>query len=88
MVCVLALAAVAGFAAASEEGGEAAPDDDCGVASNCGGLGGWRVILLATDGDDSGGDVGGDVEDPVEPIGNRAPVSAGSIEDVDPEPPD
>ena len=74
IVCVITLAAVAGFAAASEGGG-AAPDDDCGVASNCGGLGGWRVILLATGGDDAGGDAGGDVEDPVEPeepTGNRA----------------
>ncbi len=44
------------------------------------------MILLATDRNDAGGDAGGDVEDPVEPeepIGNRAPVSAGSITDLE-----
>ena len=45
--CLLLLAAVA--PSASEDG--PAPDGGCGVASNCGGLGGWRLILLADEPD-------------------------------------
>ena len=85
LVGATALASAAGFAAPADENDDATPSEDCGVASNCGGLGGWRVILLATDGVDAGGDAGGDVEDPVEteePISNRAPFSVGSITDL------
>ncbi|MDE0225071.1 MAG: hypothetical protein OXP28_08050 [Gammaproteobacteria bacterium] len=69
------------FAAGAGDSDEAAADD-CGVASNCGGLGGWRVILLATE--PSLGEDPSDsepVEDPVEPVGNQAPNRVGSIRD-------
>ena len=69
------------FAAGAGDSDEAAADD-CGVASNCGGLGGWRVILLATeprlDEDPSDSEP---VEDPVEPVGNQAPNRVGSMRD-------
>ena len=54
------------------------------MASNCGGLGGWRVILLAKERGDEAGEDPSDsepVEDPVEPVGNRAPDRVGSIGD-------
>ena len=73
------------FSAAGAAGNdEASPSRECGVASNCGGLGGWRVILLATQAD---APVGSDpsatepVEDPDEPVQNLAPDGVGSIND-------
>lgn len=60
---------------------ESADEEKCGTASNCGGLGGWRVILLATDRVEADGEAE-DVDDPVEPgepISNSAPVSGDSI---------
>ena len=73
------------FSAAGPAGNdEASPSRECGVASNCGGLGGWRVILLATQAD---APMGSDpsatepVEDPDEPVQNLAPDRVGSIND-------
>ena len=62
LVCAITLAATPGFAAPADENDEAAPSDDCGEASNCGGIGGWRVILLAKDADDAGGESSSDSE--------------------------
>ncbi|MDE0451680.1 MAG: hypothetical protein OXI90_07925 [Gammaproteobacteria bacterium] len=77
----MTLATTVVFATGAGDSDEAAADD-CGVASNCGGLGGWRVILLATE-PRSGGDPSDSepVEDPVEPVGNQAPNRVGSMRD-------
>ena len=81
LVCAVTLATTAAIAAPGDENDVAAPSDDCGAASNCGGIGGWRLILLAKDGDDASVEDTEPVEDPEEPVDNRAPGPVGSIDD-------
>ena len=81
LACAMTLMTTAAFATETDESDEATPED-CGVASNCGGLGGWRVILLATESRDEGDASDTEpVEDPVDPVDNRAPDRVGSIND-------
>ena len=47
LVSAIAITTMAAFAAPADENNDASPNEDCGTASNCGGSGGWRVILLA-----------------------------------------
>ena len=79
LVCVIVT--TAGFAAPADENDVAAPAEDCGEASNCGGIGGWRLIFLAKDPDDASVEDTEPVEDPEEPVDNRAPGPVGSIDD-------
>ena len=81
LVCAVTLATTAAIAAPGDENDVAAPSDDCGEASNCGGIGGWRLILLAKDADDASVEDTEPVADPEEPVDNRAPSPVGSISD-------
>ncbi len=81
LALVCAIATTSGFAAPADENDVAAPAEDCGTASNCGGIGGWRLIFLAKDPDDASVEDTEPVADPEEPVDNRAPGPVGSIDD-------
>ena len=76
------IALAASFAAGADENDEATPAERCGVASNCGGIGGWRLILLAKDPDGAESPADDEpVEDSEMPVDNRSPSPVGSIDD-------
>ena len=84
LASAIAITTMAAFAAPADENNDASPNEDCGTASNCGGIGGWRVILLAKDANVTSAESPSDrdhVEDSEEPVENRSPSPLGSIND-------